>query len=69
MAADGARVAVVTGASSVIGLHVAADLARAGLRVVMTGRDAGRTEFRLSLPPASWRVSGSQSSDYPASTA
>ena len=45
MAAGGAEpVAVVTGASSGIGLHTALGLARAGMRVIMTGRDAGRTE-------------------------
>ena len=38
------RVAVVTGASSGIGLYTALGLARAGMRVVMTGRDRGRTE-------------------------
>jgi NAD(P)-dependent dehydrogenase (short-subunit alcohol dehydrogenase family) len=38
------RVAVVTGASSGIGLHSALGLARDGMRVVMTGRDRGRTE-------------------------
>ena len=38
------RVAVVTGASSGIGLHTALGLARAGMRVVMTGRDRARTE-------------------------
>lgn len=38
------RVAVVTGASSGIGLYTALDLARAGMRVVMTGRDRARTE-------------------------
>jgi NAD(P)-dependent dehydrogenase (short-subunit alcohol dehydrogenase family) len=38
------RVAVVTGASSGIGLHTALGLARAGMRVVMTGRDRPRTE-------------------------
>ena len=37
-------VAVVTGASSGIGLHTALGLARAGMRVVMTGRDRARTE-------------------------
>jgi NAD(P)-dependent dehydrogenase (short-subunit alcohol dehydrogenase family) len=36
--------AVVTGASAGIGLHVALGLARAGMRVVMVGRDPGRTE-------------------------
>jgi NAD(P)-dependent dehydrogenase (short-subunit alcohol dehydrogenase family) len=38
------RVALVTGASSGIGLHTALGLARAGMRVVMTGRDRARTE-------------------------
>jgi NAD(P)-dependent dehydrogenase (short-subunit alcohol dehydrogenase family) len=38
------RVAVVTGASSGIGLYTALGLARAGMRVVMTGRDRERTE-------------------------
>ena len=38
------RVAVVTGASSGIGLYTALGLARSGMRVVMTGRDRGRTE-------------------------
>jgi NAD(P)-dependent dehydrogenase (short-subunit alcohol dehydrogenase family) len=38
------RVAVVTGASSGIGLHTALGLARVGMRVVMTGRDRSRTE-------------------------
>ncbi len=38
------RVAVVTGASSGIGLHTALGLARIGMRVVMAGRDRGRTE-------------------------
>jgi NAD(P)-dependent dehydrogenase (short-subunit alcohol dehydrogenase family) len=37
-------VAVVTGASSGIGLHVALGLAQAGMRVVMAGRDRVRTE-------------------------
>jgi NAD(P)-dependent dehydrogenase (short-subunit alcohol dehydrogenase family) len=37
-------VAVVTGASSGIGLHTALGLARTGMRVVMTGRDRARTE-------------------------
>ncbi len=36
--------AVVTGASSGIGLYVALGLARAGMRVVMVGRDPARTE-------------------------
>ena len=38
------RVAVVTGASSGIGLHTALGLARGGMRVVMAGRDRARTE-------------------------
>ena len=37
-------VAVVTGASSGIGLHIALGLARAGMRVVMAGRDPARSE-------------------------
>ena len=36
--------AVVTGASSGIGLHTALGLARTGMRVVMAGRDRARTE-------------------------
>ena len=36
--------AVVTGASSGIGLHTALGLARTGMEVVITGRDRGRTE-------------------------
>jgi len=40
----GQRVAVVTGASSGIGLYTALGLARSGMRVVMTGRDRARTE-------------------------
>jgi NAD(P)-dependent dehydrogenase (short-subunit alcohol dehydrogenase family) len=38
------RIAVVTGASSGIGLHTALGLARAGMRVVLVGRDRARTE-------------------------
>jgi NAD(P)-dependent dehydrogenase (short-subunit alcohol dehydrogenase family) len=38
------RVAVVTGASSGIGLHTALGLARGGMCVVMTGRNRERTE-------------------------
>jgi NAD(P)-dependent dehydrogenase (short-subunit alcohol dehydrogenase family) len=38
------RIAIVTGASSGIGLHTALGLARAGMRVVMVGRDRTRTE-------------------------
>jgi NAD(P)-dependent dehydrogenase (short-subunit alcohol dehydrogenase family) len=37
-------VAIVTGASAGIGLYTALGLARAGMRVVMTGRNAARTE-------------------------
>ncbi len=42
-AADG-PVAIVTGASAGIGLKTALGLARAGMRVVMTGRNPARTE-------------------------
>jgi NAD(P)-dependent dehydrogenase (short-subunit alcohol dehydrogenase family) len=38
------RVGIVTGASAGIGLYTALGLARTGLRVVMVGRDAARTE-------------------------
>ncbi|MGH7059588.1 MAG: SDR family oxidoreductase [Stellaceae bacterium] len=38
------RTAIVTGASSGIGLYTALGLARAGMHVVMTGRDRARTE-------------------------
>jgi NAD(P)-dependent dehydrogenase (short-subunit alcohol dehydrogenase family) len=38
------QTAVVTGASSGIGLYTALGLARAGMRVVMAGRDRARTE-------------------------
>ena len=38
------QVALVTGASSGIGLHTALGLARAGMRVIMAGRDRNRTE-------------------------
>jgi len=38
------QVAVVTGASAGIGLYTALGLARAGMRVVMVGRDPDRTE-------------------------
>lgn len=46
MAAAEARepVAIVTGASAGIGLETALGLARAGMRVVMTGRDPARAE-------------------------
>src|SRR5437763_7069411 len=40
---------VVTGASSGIGLCTALGLARAGMRVVMAGRDRGRTEAARRL--------------------
>ena len=38
------RIAIVTGASSGIGLHTALGLAQTGMRVVMVGRDRDRTE-------------------------
>src|SRR5437899_3298619 len=43
------RVGVVTGASSGIGLHTALGIARAGMRVVMVGRDRLRTETAREL--------------------
>jgi NAD(P)-dependent dehydrogenase (short-subunit alcohol dehydrogenase family) len=43
------RVAVVTGASSGIGLYTALGLARAGIRVIMAGRDRNRTEAARRL--------------------
>jgi NAD(P)-dependent dehydrogenase (short-subunit alcohol dehydrogenase family) len=43
------RVAVVTGASSGIGLHTALGLAQAGMRIVMTGRDNARIESARRL--------------------
>src|SRR5208282_1991343 len=39
-----ARVTVVTGASAGIGLYTALGLARAGMRVIMVGRDRRRTD-------------------------
>jgi NAD(P)-dependent dehydrogenase (short-subunit alcohol dehydrogenase family) len=38
------RIAIVTGASSGIGLHTVLGLVRVGMRVVMVGRDRARTE-------------------------
>jgi retinol dehydrogenase-14 len=42
--AEAVPLAIVTGASSGIGLHTALGLARWGMRVVMVGRDRARTE-------------------------
>jgi retinol dehydrogenase 12 len=42
--AEPERIALVTGASGGIGLYTALGLAGAGFRVIMVGRDAGRTE-------------------------
>ncbi|HZK92271.1 MAG TPA: SDR family NAD(P)-dependent oxidoreductase, partial [Stellaceae bacterium] len=39
-----ARIAVVTGASAGIGLYTALGLARAGMQVIVVGRDPGRAE-------------------------
>ena len=48
------QVAIVTGGSRGIGAALAADLARAGGRVVITGRDAARLEaVRQSIERAS----------------
>jgi retinol dehydrogenase 12 len=44
MAASTDRTAIVTGASAGIGLHTALGLARAGMRVVMIGRNPARIE-------------------------
>jgi NAD(P)-dependent dehydrogenase (short-subunit alcohol dehydrogenase family) len=44
MATSAGRTAIVTGASAGIGLHTALGLARAGMRVVMVGRNATRIE-------------------------
>jgi NAD(P)-dependent dehydrogenase (short-subunit alcohol dehydrogenase family) len=42
--AAGERVAIITGATGGIGLYTARGLARRGIRVVLVGRDAARTE-------------------------
>ncbi len=52
------RIGVVTGASSGIGLYTALGLARAGMRVVMTGRDPVRTEAARRF--VTERASGAQ---------
>ena len=44
MDGSGGRVAIVTGASAGIGLHTALGLARAGMQVVMVGRNPERAE-------------------------
>jgi len=44
MAASDSRTAVVTGASAGIGLHTAVGLARAGMRILLVGRDPKRIE-------------------------
>ena len=46
------RVAVVTGATSGIGLYTALGLARDGMRVIMTGRNHERTETARSFVAA-----------------
>jgi NAD(P)-dependent dehydrogenase (short-subunit alcohol dehydrogenase family) len=52
------RVAVVTGASSGIGLYTALGLARAGMRVIMIARDRERTEAARNFVTA--RASGAK---------
>ena len=47
MAAD--TVALVTGATAGIGLHTGVGLARAGMRVILAGRDPARTEAARRL--------------------
>lgn len=51
-------VGIVTGASAGIGLYTALGLARAGMRVIMTGRDPTRTEAARRFVVE--RVSGAQ---------
>jgi NAD(P)-dependent dehydrogenase (short-subunit alcohol dehydrogenase family) len=52
------KIALVTGATAGIGLHTALGLARAGMRVVIVGRDAERTEAARNLIVE--RVSGAE---------
>jgi retinol dehydrogenase 12 len=52
------KIAVVTGASAGIGLHTALGLARAGMRVVIVGRDRARTEAARRIVAA--RVPGAR---------
>ena len=59
------RVAVVTGGSSGIGAAMAAALARAGARVVLVARDAGRLESAA----ARLRAGGGQAAVFLASRA
>ena len=49
MAGNRTKIAVVTGASAGIGRHTALGLARAGMRVIMVGRDPERTEAARRL--------------------
>jgi retinol dehydrogenase 14 len=58
MAHDTTRVGIVTGASAGIGLYTALGLARAGMRVVMTGRSRERTEAARRF--VATRVDGAQ---------
>jgi NAD(P)-dependent dehydrogenase (short-subunit alcohol dehydrogenase family) len=46
---SGEPIAIVTGASSGIGLYTALGLARTGMRVIMAGRDRARTEAARRL--------------------
>ena len=54
------QVAVVTGGSSGIGLAVAVELGRRGVRVVIAGRDAERVEKAAASVPEGLGVAGCQ---------
>jgi NAD(P)-dependent dehydrogenase (short-subunit alcohol dehydrogenase family) len=64
MSADGAtrRTAIVTGASSGIGLYTALGLARHGMRVVMVGRDPARLEAARRFVATRWSAAALETS-------